>query len=1570
MSPTSRTERIEETMSVRELMKAFQSGQDPSKHKAGLFEHKSSKPKPPQEKGRARAEKEKGQVPAQRETHKTGNPPPKPGQRFLGAVATGASGPREDTTGGKEPVAGCRMLPPVGQALGEEPDAPGDGDPQISPDRRTSTDFSEVIKQELEDNARYQQFCHREESEPAEVQLVPEQVLTSPLPRAFRTGPDSGELLPGLAFRLDGSWENLRQEGAVMGSPCGSLMEGTPQASSEESYKHEGLAETPETSPESLSFSPKQSQEQLGEPSETTPLNTDSRSGKERSSTKDTPSGAGEPGVAVTGGSEPTARHVKEAAPDLPRETGLTPRGGDVGHCAVSPAKEAPARLTEDTPCEDGPSAHETRTEPRAQRPTSPKPSLPEAPGRNGQAQASPRSPPGLELPLRQPDTEVLSPGADESLAVSHQDSLEASPVLEDNSSHKTPDSLEPSPLRESPCRDSLEGSPVEPKVKAGVFLGHCPLPAAVARAELLTEGASVRARLLRDPDGSAEDDSLEQTSLVESSGKSPLSPDTPSSEEISYEVTPKASDASPPKPAVIPECAEEDMENGERKRFTPEEEMFKMVAKIKTFDELELEAKQKRGHRREPEPEGSSSSSSRPDTERPVDVGGPPRGQRTEDRRDVPVVVTAGSRTTSSSSESEPELGLLRAGADPGLLPEPVIHVQPPSPLPSSVDSSSSPEEMSFQPTASKQYTFRVSEDAEGPRASGEEACASHPPEGSQVGPPGGPDSASNSLNRDADPPQLCTGLECEAGSPGSLASPSPSGPCSAPHAEVQEELTGWEEPSAPQTPEDKDSEGEACRVSAVASPGAVLPSEASSPPPPGPDGPASEGRGSDEGVSAPPTTETGAAGPGHAPRRLPRACPTLAATTSTTHIDTVSTDGPGSNRAETEDICDRHVTSPYENVPPQSFFSSEDSKTQAEARHTSFHLAEAYSVTTTSSAEGMLVAHSSSATVSSGECSFESQSVKSTQESTFWETQADGTSEAPSEQTSTVIITTSHVDCDSWSEIREDDAAFEARVKEEEQKVFGLMADRQSQGTTPDTTPARTPTEEGTPTGDQNPFLFQEGKLFEMTRSGAIDMTKRSYADDSFHFFQIGQESREETGSEGMVGGGAAAEPSGPEPPARSLALSESKDTDEADLLPDDLSEEGEGTSASDGHFCSLTGIPAPRDTLVASVGAEDLPPMPGGTTPPPPAVQVPMDISTATGSGFSGQDGDSLDSSPEEQKSVIEIPTAATESVPPLESPSQVLVRPGPPAIPTPAPAEESLLPSPGEDRREQETKPKSKIPVKAPPQAAGPQPLHLNSSLQKTGPPQGQDAPGRVADDRGTSDSDVSPLDSKTKSPTKAPSCTEAEAESGEWTEELTLESEATVSRPQVFASRLPVRSRGAPSSCRGALSPTRESREHFLDLYRDSIEFFEEISEEASKLVDRLSQAEREQEAVSDDESSSALEASVIESLPPAEPERSGPEDIFDTRPIWDEPIETLIERIPDESGHDPAEGIAPGLPGPRMSRARVAVPFVSFGGSSLVFFTLPQWLLCLCEPPCCVLPLYIPVCENNLKIEP
>ncbi|XP_071287445.1 ankyrin-2 isoform X15 [Agelaius tricolor] len=287
VSPSSKTERLEETMSVRELMKAFQSGQDPSKNISGLFEHKSVKQK------QQAPEKEtprKKTIPLQSETKRASNlktdkqkdkpslvskaekePQSKKGKTQVSTIETAKKTSGKDQVKEQSSKKPTQTLPPVmiaesaketAAGKGRTSDDQGDLDFQISPDRKTSTDFSDVIKEELEDNDKYQQFRHLSVTEEGEVNL--EQVLTSPFGAAFPTEYGKDGFLPALSLQsaaLDGSSESLKHEG-VADSP-GSLLDGTPQISSEESYKHEGLAETPETSPESLSFSPKKTDGQI-----------------------------------------------------------------------------------------------------------------------------------------------------------------------------------------------------------------------------------------------------------------------------------------------------------------------------------------------------------------------------------------------------------------------------------------------------------------------------------------------------------------------------------------------------------------------------------------------------------------------------------------------------------------------------------------------------------------------------------------------------------------------------------------------------------------------------------------------------------------------------------------------------------------------------------------------------------------------------------------------------------------------------------------------------------------------------------------------------------------------------------------------------------------------------------------------------------------------------------------------------------------------------------------------------------------------------------------------------------
>ncbi|XP_075357341.1 ankyrin-2 isoform X9 [Mycteria americana] len=1581
VSPSSKTERLEETMSVRELMKAFQSGQDPSKNISGLFEHKSVKQKqqlPEKETTRRKT------ISSQSETrrvssHKTDKqkdkqsttlkaekePQSKKGKMHISTVeitkkAVGKEQVKEQSS--KKPT---EPLPPVfddesakdtAVVKGRTSDDQGDTDFQISPDRKTSTDFSDVIKEELEDNDKYQQFRHLSVTEEGELNL--EQVLTSPFSVAFPTEYVKDGFLPALSLQsaaFDGSSESLKHEG-VADSP-GSLLDGTPQISSEESYKHEGLAETPETSPESLSFSPKKTDGQIEEAKGAARAHTTAEtcSPKELSPKED------EKGIterqldAVTETSKSHSDHVSEELvptaseeeADKLKESSSASIMKDIGRDKES---RTTAHLTKSSETHD--TALEKEKDITCER------------------RVVVRSPQKLELSLASHDSESFSPVADDSLAISHKDSLEASPVLEDNSSHKTPDSLEPSPMKESPCRDSLESSPVEQTVKAGI-LGQGPLQSVLSKGETCPELASVRSRILRDPEGSADDDSLEQTSLMESSGKSPLSPETPSSEEISYEITPKTVDSQAlsniPKSAVIPEVSEEpedDSESEPKKRFTPEEEMFKMVTKIKMFDELEQEAKQKRDYKKDCKQDESSVVA---DSEAACEAGEPE--STAVEEKDIPTVVmsAAESRKSSSSSESELELTQLKKEADAGLLMEPVVRVQPPSPLPSSIDSSSSPNEAGFQPIDSKQCSLRIGavkaeqdkpteDDKEEPLILGG-SCKASTRESSTC-------HSDGCVSAETDESKCDSTGDSETVSPNAPVTQSGGTLChsigdgSQKEVRVESSLTLQQYDTT-----EKDVKTTALLTHTdLISPGAVSEKVDDS----------SCGH-STTGYSVPQdgklaeddTTDLSALGSDlgkadtdfetsqrdiHAEEPLPEYSPL---TTETVEL--------GSCVADAAESSAPYIVSPYENVSSEHFFTDTESKVGSGR---SLLSRENYSVEEgkDQTGEALLSRDTGSEYHSSEEVYMEvepkpedafqkmSQGSSASDSTKLAESALEDIRDETEKSISQVVITKTDVDSDMWSEIREDDEAFEARVKEEEQKIFGLMVDRRSQGTTPDTTPARTPTEEGTPLSEQNPFLFQEGKLFEMTRSGAIDMTKRNYPDESFQFFQMGQQPQEEVSLPEEVKEAAEVESSTLKSSPDPFSPSESEDSDVQEKDPlkysppasesSDKSEEmtGEGVSIGTTKADLKSRIPikmgisasskSPKKETAASEAEPlsrtetdmvDSSQVPCPISPEQSVVEDELDFSKVTRLVCSEQGDESPDSSPEEQRSVIEIPTALMETVPSCESKSKIPVR-------TAAAASQSLQQSEDEslstdgfldslqcEGKDDQTKPKSKIPVKAAFQKAEQQYTYTDASVRKLESPKALDTTSKLPmkqDNRSKSESDASiPMDPKTKRSIKARSYAEAEAETREREREMKLEldsDEATTARPKVFSSRLPVKSRSTTAS-RSAFSPTKESKEHFFDLYKNSIEFFEEISDEASKLVERLTQSEREQELVSDDESSSALEVSVIENVPSSETQQSVPEDIFDTRPIWDESVETQIERIPDENVHDHAE---------------------------------------------------------------
>uniref|UniRef100_A0A674CD19 Ankyrin-2-like n=1 Tax=Salmo trutta TaxID=8032 RepID=A0A674CD19_SALTR len=1238
-SPKTESEKLEETMSVRELMRSFQKGQDPSKRKSGLFELKTVSSE-----------------------HETTESESQPTQSKSTIKATSTCYEREvslDAIPGKHHR---------------------ERDKQINPPRKHSKEFGAEIKAELEDNPEYQQF---------------RQISVEGGPAAQS---DLTETIEFPNSALDDSSDSLKHEG-VADSPSASLGDfSPPHLSSEDSLKHQGFA-TPGTSPDSLSLSPKNADQSTKNSTAVTIAVEDDKKSKDKS---------GDSGVGTID--------------DQPSNEITLP---------VSSSKAADDRITSE-------SISFQRVESKSSKPRklikrvsetlesflsdeeSPDDKLASAVSATIASSASTERQGSLELPLRQQDSDALSPLADDSLTISHRDSLdEGSPLMEDNSSHRTPDSIEPSPTKESPCRDSLESSPVEqknfpPAQPSGPSSHPEPSKATDYPPDVL------RSRLLRDQEASAnDDDSIEQTlSQMESSGKSPLSPDTPSSEEVSYEVNPKTPDhmflSVVSTPAVINEDSEEDDDESEAQRkFTPEEEMFKMAAKIKTFEEMDQDARTKENSRKY--------ISASADDEAGDDSF----------------------KTVELESTNETELTGAKETSELALSVESLIKVQPPSPFPAGVH-----EGVHHTKAKSVATTAAV--------------------EGTQS---------------------------------------------------VSEQHVSQSVPSHKDT-DDKDSLAQIATISSSSEGAANITDEQK-------EESLRNSRGSKE-------------------------------------------DDGGEKEADAGSLQTSAVKAPC----------------QVESN-------------ITDEVKGDYRGHSGApeAETSSTIIIGQARETFKPEICIYDDTEEDDEEEEPPRTKSKGV--TASEEADPWSAMREDDDAFAARVKEEEQKILGLMVDRHSQGETPDTTPGRSPTEESTPTSEPNPFLFQEGKLFEMTRSGAIDMTKRTYEDEGFAFFQIGEQPLEEVLSEQVT-----EEPGDRGAPLESevgLNLTLEIKVEEDEKQSKDAPEDDQTGSGAIAYPEALEVKP---DTIV-----EETPLEVENSYLDPMIANVETAVTTVTRSVYPEQDQESSDSSPEEQHSVIELPKTMEKTKTPTSSEK---VKKIPTKTPAMAPAKagpqsrattysSSTSPYSATPQKENpSTESKSRIPVKG--KAS---PVKPESSVKHTESSRDTKLKFPVKKDlrrKSETDACLSAVPKTKTSSSKAKSFCEGDKTSAKKGQVRPMSADYSTKPKSCFGfkSRLPVRGKlGQPSHTSTPAKKKSEPR-------KKSIEFVNEISDEAAKLVERLAQVEKDKEheaataAISDDESS-GIDPSVIEreTFPEMHFPTSG--DVYPIRPLWDDPVDTQMQRIPNDT---------------------------------------------------------------------
>ncbi|XP_040461295.1 ankyrin-3 isoform X18 [Falco naumanni] len=499
-------------------------------------------------------------------------------------------------------------------------------------------------------------------------------------------------------------------------------------------------------------------------------------------------------------------------------------------------------------------------------------------------------------------------------------------------------------------------------------------------------------------PQGSPEDDTLEQVSFIDSSGKSPLTPETPSSEEVSYEFTSKTPDSLiayiPGKPSPIPEVSEESEEEAE--------------AKSTSVKQAEIEEP----HTDKVLPNHiNKDSNKRPKGNRVAYIEFPPPPPLDADQGES-------EKKPRYSTESEMEMTEvnLQDEHDKCQLAEPVIRVQPPSPVPPGADvSDSSDDESLYQPVPLKKYTFKLKEleddhketsKPRGPEKIEKQKELGHPTSGK--------------------PNEFDVGLE------------SPQNDVVQNGSNNDQSVTECSIATTAEFSHDTD----ATEIDSLD--GYDLQDE-------------------DDGLTE---SDSKLAGPAVETKK----------DVWTTEGILKQTDRCFS-QSKLEVIEEEGKVGPEEDKAPSKGPASEKARDKSEQK--------------------------SGAQFFTLEGRHPDRTVFP---DTYFSYKVDEEFATPFK-----TVATKSLDFDPWSNNRGDDEVFETKSRDDEAKPFGLAVEDRSQATTPDTTPARTPTDESTPTSEPNPFPFHEGKMFEMTRSGAIDMSKRDFVEERLQFFQIGEHTSE---------------------------------------------------------------------------------------------------------------------------------------------------------------------------------------------------------------------------------------------------------------------------------------------------------------------------------------------------------------------------------------------------------------------------------------------------------------------------